>query len=239
MEQIVDPFTGPAIDDTRWQFLTYPLADGASWICQEPAARTVVGNGKVRIEVDRFQNAYGGHQNIDNCKHLYVARETLPVAPAGLTGFHCDITAHSVAATPRDYRDGFVSFNVLDFTTGMVFDVCATGDQLFAIYERLPFPGIGEPFTAIIEAPLSGLTVRPGETYRSSVLFDARARTAEWWVNERRIFAASEVPVPNAVTLGFGFISLHPCVEGQSRSLHGQGLHGSWARMRRSHLATD
>jgi len=237
MEHIVDPFTGPAIDDTRWQFLTYPLADGASWICQEPAARTVVGNGQVRIEVDRFQNAYGGHQNIDNCKHLLVAKHPLPVASAGITGFHCDITARSIGANPRDYRDGFVSFNVLDFSTGMVFDICATGDQLFAIYERLPFPGIGEPFTYIIEAPLEAVPVGPAETYRSSVLFNPTAQRAEWWVNGRKIFAADNAPIPSAVTLGFGFISLHPCVNGESRSLHGQGLQGSWARLRRTHAA--
>lgn len=235
MDELIDAFEGPTLDEARWGFLVYPLPDGSHWTCREPESRTEVAQGKVRIAVDRFQNAYGGHQNIDNCKHLLVAKQTLPVAPTGISGFHCDITAQSTGANPRDYRDGFVSFNVLDFTTGMVFDICATGDQLFAIYERLPFPGLGEPFTYIIEAPLEAVPVGPDEVYHSSVLFDPVARRAEWWVNGRKIFAAADAPVPSAVTLGFGFISLHPCVNGQSRSLHGQGLQGSWAHLRRTH----
>lgn len=228
VKEILDDFTGPALDMQRWQFLRYPLADGGTWVCAEPAAETTVGDGEVRIRVPRFTNAHDHHQNIDNCKHLLLAARALTLPDSGRVTFSTTLSARSLNATPQCYRDGFVSFNVLDFTTGMVFDLCATSDQVIAIYERLPLPGVGRPFTYIIDAPLSGVSVAPGRAYACAITFDVDRRAAEWRVDGALVFEAAQVPVPQAVTLGFGFISLHPLADGRSTSLHGQGLEGSW-----------
>lgn len=225
----VDDFTGPEIDTTRWQFLEFPLADGTTWTCRERGAQTRVADGKVAITVEAFDNAYGGHQNIDNCKHLLLATRPLTLRTDGATSFHCRIQARSINATPFDWRDGFVSFNVLDFSSGMVFDLCATSDRLFAIYERLPWPGVDRPFTYLVDAPLSGLTIGPEQVYACEVRLIPGVRRAEWRVNEVLIFTADDILVPAAVTLGFGFITLHPCRQGVSQSRRGQGLAGSWS----------
>ena len=222
-----DPFVGPELDGTRWRFLEYPLAD-RTWVCREEGAETRVANGELTVRVARFRNAHPWHQNVDNCKHLLLASDTLPVAPTGRTTFGAEIRAESLGATPFDYRDGFVSFNVLDFDTGMVFDVCATSDRVFAIYERLPLPHVTDPFTYIVDAPLTGIAIAPGRWYACGVSFDPVARSAEWTVDGRRLFSAYDVRVPAAVTLGVGFITLHPVRDGRSHSLHGQGLAGGW-----------
>lgn len=228
----VDDFTGPGLAPERWQPLAYPLPDGSTWICAEPAAELSVTDGTLALRVERFQNAHPSHQNIDNCKHLLLATSTVPVAADGETTFSVTMTAHSLNARPYEYRDGFVSFNVLDFATGMVFDICATSDRLIAIYERLPLPQVDTPYTYIVDAPLAGVDVAPGAVYHCAVTFDAAARTATWTVNGQRIFFAREILFPKAITLGLGLITLHPCHDGRSHSLRGQGLAATWRDLR-------
>lgn len=230
---ILDDFAGPALDMRRWQYLSYPLPDGGTWVCAEAGAETVVADGEVRIRVARFTNAHDTHQNIDNCKHLLLATRTLALPETGRVTFSTTMSARSLNATPQCYRDGFVSFNVLDFTTGMVFDLCATSDQVVAIHERLPLPGVGRPFTHVIDAPLSGVPISPGRAYACAVTFDVDRRSAEWRVEDALVFEAAQVTVPRAVTLGFGFISLHPLAGGRSSSLRGQGMEGSWRSFER------
>ncbi|MGE0337976.1 MAG: DUF6081 family protein [Gammaproteobacteria bacterium] len=224
---LYDSFTGPTLDQARWRFLEYPL-DDRTWVCREEDAETRVADGALSIRVARFRNAHPWHQNVDNCKHLLLATDTVPVGTTGRTMFCAEIRAENLDGTPYDYRDGFVSFNVLDFATGMVFDVCATSDRVIAIYERLPLPHVTDPFTYIVDAPLSGVTIAPGRWYTCAVMFDPAARTTEWTVDGCRVFAAREVDVPAAVTLGVGFITLHPVRDGRSHSLRGQGLAGGW-----------
>jgi hypothetical protein len=228
MSQCYDDFSGPRLDPNRWRFLEYPLDNGAVWRCAEPQAQTRVGDGTLAIHCERFTNAHDSHQNIDNCKHLLLSTQPFALPPGGRARFAITMGATSLDATPFDYRDGFASFNVLDFASGMVFDLCATSDRLIAIYERLPLPGVERPFTYVVDAPLSGVTVAAGLPHRYEVVLDAARRMAEWRIDGALAFEAQEILVPTAITLGLGFISLHPLAAGRSRSLHGQGMHATW-----------
>lgn len=54
-----DDFAGPELDMSRWFYLEYPPGpDGTSWTCEEPSARTEVGEGTLAIHVDRFERAH-------------------------------------------------------------------------------------------------------------------------------------------------------------------------------------
>ncbi|MQA13832.1 MAG: hypothetical protein GEV09_06540 [Pseudonocardiaceae bacterium] len=224
-----DDFTGPELDTGRWFYLEYPPGpDGVSWRCEEPSARTEVGDGTLNVHVERFERGHDQVQIMDNPKHLLLSTESFPVPAGGRASFSLQLAATSRNAAPRDYRDGFASFNVLDLSSGMVFDLCATSDQVFAIYERLPVPGVEAPFTHVIDSPLAGIETAAGRPHHCEVTLDAAQRSAEWRVDGALVFEVRDVLVPDEVKLGVGLITLHPIADGTSRSVRGQGLSASF-----------
>jgi hypothetical protein len=227
--RIYDPFSGPELDMSRWQFLEYPPGpDGTSWRCEEPGARTTVGGGKLDIHIERFERANDHMSIMDNPKHLLLSTEAFSVPAGGVATFSMDLAVTSLNASPRDYRDGFASMNVLDMASGWVFDACATSDTIFSIYERLPMPGVEHPFSYVVEHPLSGVTPAPGVPHTYTVTLDAGRGTAEWRVDGTLIYHILGVEIPASVNIGLGLLTLHPIVDGKSRSLRGQGLSASF-----------
>ncbi|GEL20632.1 DUF6081 family protein [Pseudonocardia asaccharolytica] len=226
---VYDEFTGPELDMSRWCYLQYPPGpDGTAWTCAEPGARTQVDDGTLSIHVERFERAHDQVQIMDNPKHLLLSTESFTVPTGGAATFAMEMAATGINAAPRDYRDGFASMNVLDMASGWVFDACATGDTVFSIYERLPMPGVGRPFTYVIEHPLAGLEVAPGLAHRYEITLDARRGAAEWRVDGHLVHDVRGVEIPTRVNVGLGLITLHPVADGRSRSLRGQGLSASF-----------
>src|SRR2546430_10149020 len=45
--------------------------------------------------------------------------------------------AETYRGNADDLRDGFAGFNLMDFSTGMIFDFISTGQKIGAMYERL------------------------------------------------------------------------------------------------------
>jgi hypothetical protein len=225
--QLYDDFTGPAVDETRWQFFQFPLPDGSAYVCNEPDAATEIHDGELRVTVETFTKSHAV-QPMDNVKQLLLSTAEFALDPGGVTEFSGEIGARSINATPRDYRDGFVSLVTIDMTTGYVFDLCATSDRVFAIYEQLPFPGVERPFTYCAEEPLSELEVGPDRVYRCRIVFDGPTRTVRYLVDGVQIFENVVTELPRSVRIGLGMFSLHPTSDNESRSLHGQGLAGLW-----------
>lgn len=226
--RIYDDFSGPELDMSRWFFLEYPPGpDGTSWKCEEPNARTDVGDGTLDIRVARFERAHDQVAIMDNPKHLLLSTEAFPVPAAGVVTFSMDMAVTSLNATPRDYRDAFASMNVLDMSSGWVFDACATSDSVFSIYERLPMPGVDHPFTYVTEHPLSGIVAAPGLSHRYAVTLDAAAGTAEWHIDDTLVHHVRG-EIPSQVNVGLGLFTLHPIRDGRSQSLRGQGIDASF-----------
>lgn len=226
---IYDDFTGPEQDGSRWFFLEYPPGeDGSSWRCAEPGARTQVGEGTLDIHIERFERAHDQVAIMDNPKHLLLSTHTFALPASGPATFTMDLAVTGINAAPRDYRDGFASMNVLDMSSGWVFDACATGDSVFAIHERLPMPGVVDPFTHVIEAPLSGVATGQGQRHTHSVTLDVGRGLAQWHVDGTLIYQVQGVEVPAQVNLGIGIFTLHPITDGKSTSLRGQGLGASF-----------
>ena len=169
----------------------------------------------------------------DDPKQLYGSTTTLPVSRDRVTVFEVEMGAETYHGNADDLRDGFAGFNVMDFSTGMIFDFISTGQKIGAIYERLLIPGLTDEktaFTYLIESPFSGVRTEPGKMHHYSVRLDAAKRRAEWHVDERPFFKAEEVPVSlGEITLGFGLFTLKPIDPSKgSVSVHGQGATGIW-----------
>jgi hypothetical protein len=118
--------------------------------------------------------------------------------------------------------------NVLDMSSGWVFDACATGDTVFSIYERLPVPGVEHPFTHVVEQPLSGIVAAPGLSHEYTVTLDAGRGTAEWRIDGTLVHHLHGLEIPAQVNVGLGIFTLHPIVDGRSTSLRGQGMAASF-----------
>lgn len=226
-ENLYDSFTGPVLDRARWNHLEYPMPDGTSWECAEPRARTKFANGTLTVEVDRFENEHPA-QIIDNCKHVLLSSSSFPVPETGEITISAQIAATSIKATPFDYRDGFASLIAIEPSTGLVFDLAATTDQILAIHERLPVADGVPCFTRMVGDPLAKLATGPGLFHHFRMTFNASAGSVKWYVDDALLFEAVGVAIPASVHIGLGMFTLHQVGATQSRSLHGQGLHASW-----------
>lgn len=223
-----DTFRAPELDAAKWFYLEYPLLDGPR-VCREPTARIAVGDGRLRVEVDRFELAHS-LQPVDNCKFVLLSTQTYDIPASGTLTVRGRIGAADVGGS-GDYRDGFASLIAIEPSTGLVFDVAATGREVFAIHERLPVSDEVASFTRIVDAPLSGLDTGPDVEHDCAMTIDARRRSVTWTVDGVTIFDANEIPLPRQIHVGLGIFTLHPVSDGESRSRRGQGLHASWSNV--------
>ncbi len=224
---VYDEFSGPSLDMSRWAFLPFPLPDGTFYVCQEPNAVTELSDGALHVHVERFENSHPV-QPMDNSKHLMLSTADFRLPKDGVVEFTGEIAARSINATPRDYRDGFASLVVVDMASGYVFDLCATSDSVFAIHERLPFPGVDNPYTRVVEDPLAGLSASPDTTHACKITIDTGTRAVRWHVGDVTLLEVTGAALPETVKLGLGMFTLHPTAAGASRSLRGQGLSARW-----------
>lgn len=227
-----DDFAGPELNPDRWTYLEYPMPEGPPWRCQEPGAKQRISDGTLTVEVDRFEQAHDQVQIIDNPKHLLLSTQAFAVPETGVTTFSVDMAASNINGDPHDYRDGVAAFNVLDLANGWVFDVAASSNHVYAIYEMLPVPGAAaEPFTYMVNQPFAPIPVGAGKTHVCNVVLDAERSFVTWTVDGARVFQASGVAVPREVRIGLGMFTLHPIQDGSSTSLRGQGMAASWSNL--------
>ena len=221
------------VDPTKWKILSFPMGNGETWPWEEPRARFEARNGGLAMTVDPFTRKHDHVHMFDDPKQLYGSTQTLSVSKNGKTVFEVDMGAETYRGNADDLRDGFAGFNLMDFSTGMIFDFISTGQKIGAIYERLLIPGLTDEktaFTYLIESPFSGVRTEPGKMHHYSVGLEGAKRTAEWHVDGRPFFKAEEIPVSlGEITLGFGLFTLKPIDPSKgSVSIHGQGTTGNW-----------
>ena len=73
---------------------------------------------------------------------MYFSARQFAPPPGGSITFAIDFAATIIGGAPGDLYDGFVSFNVLDFSTGAALDFFVGNDTIATVYGKLPFPGI-------------------------------------------------------------------------------------------------
>lgn len=226
-----DNFKGPDFNSNKWKFLEYPMPDGEPWVCREPQSRITVADGVLSVDIDRFE-LENPVQPIDNCKFVLLSTESFRVPSQGKLVVSAKMTGSGKGTAPYDWKDGFASLVVTDRSTGWVFDVVAIAEAIGAIHERLPISPEVQWFTNVVEAPLIDLGAAPEKVYQCEITLDAAAHTATWVVDGHEIYRAKGIEIPPSVNVGMGIFTLRPVVDGESRSVRGQGFGASWSNIK-------
>ncbi|MEP0814771.1 MAG: hypothetical protein HRF49_08925, partial [bacterium] len=219
---LYDDFSGSTLDPFKWTIAAAPLGDGSFWYWRDVNAIETQAGGRFSIDIPKFSSNNDIVQIFDNPKHLYLANMSWPTG-GGPARFSC-VLAGSVTGDPDDYRDGFASFNVLDFESAMVFDIVTNGHRIWAIYERLLIPGATTPEQAFTEVVDLGVPTVPMREHEVAVEFDGAGASVRFFVDGAELLVRENVPaVPSQLTCGFGLITLWPIENGKSVSCKGQG----------------
>lgn len=237
-EDIALPLTeGNDFNARIWEIARVPLGNDQYWFYRDRNAQTEFRNNELRLKIIPFSSSNDQVQIFDNPKHLYLTQTSFSTGSQGRILFSCQMAADMVDGNPDDYRDGFASFNVLDFGTGMVFDIISSGKKYWAIYERLYMPGITtekEAFTTVI--PIESMDSGK-DPLDCAIEYDQKADTVRYYLNSHLVYEATEIPVKvRALQTGFGIITLHPIQDGRSVSCHGQGGWGVWSNFKVSRI---
>lgn len=220
--------------DSKWVQAGFQTPDGF-WEYREPNALILVQNGKLRVTAMPLTRSHDAVQILDNAKHMYFSRERFEVPDDGEISVETEITARVINGTPEDLYDGFVSLNILDFSTGLAIDFFVCNEKYATVYARLPFPG-----TQIDEAPggkpkvfalFKELPLPDGhqQSHRYRITYSKADDTFSWYVNDELVNRETGVPVKmDGFICALGLMTEKDIREGKSASLHGQGIIAEW-----------
>jgi len=221
--------------DGPWMQAGFQTPDGF-WEYREPNALVLVQNDQLRVAAMPLTRSHDAVQILDNAKHMYFSRERFSVPEDGEISIETEITARIMNGVPEDLYDGFVSLNLLDFSTGLAIDFFVCNEKYATVYARLPFPGTviedtagaGKPnvFAIFKELPLpSG----PQQPHRYKITYSRRDDTFSWYVNDELVNRETNVPVKmDGFLCALGLMTEKDIRDGKSASLHGQGIVGQW-----------
>jgi hypothetical protein len=213
--------------DGNWVIGGFP-----GWEFREPDAVVVVQNDRLRVGVMPLTRGNGAVQILDNAKHMYFSRELFKVPDGGQISVELDIKAQKMNGVPNDFYDGFVSVNLLDFSTGIAIDFFVSNECYASVYARLPFPGSPAPdddgqkyFALFKEQPLP-----KGEqqTHRYKITYDQGANELSFYVEGELVNHEVNVPRMESFITALGIMTEKDIVDGKSVSCHGQGIAAEW-----------
>jgi Family of unknown function (DUF6081) len=214
--------------DSKWVIGGFP-----GWEFREPDAVVVVQNGIMRVSVMPLTRGNGAVQILDNAKHMYFSKETFTVPEGGEISVELDIGAQKINGVPNDFYDGFVSLNLLDFSTGLAVDFFVSNECYATVYARLPFPGTsvadgeGQKYFALFkEQPLP-----KGEQQRHTykITYDQGAAELRFYVEGELVNREVNVPKMSSFIAALGVMTEKDIVDGTSVSCHGQGMIAEWS----------
>jgi Family of unknown function (DUF6081) len=182
-----DDFCGTELDPGRWRYLELPRGVHASWRCEEPGARTEVGEGTLDMHVARFTRSHDKLQIFDNLKHQLLSRQAFTSPAEGRVTYSVEVAATGIGDSLYDYRDGQATFILLDPQTGWSFRTCTTSHHVFAIHEVVQAQRVASP-EDIIDCGESRVTVQPGRSHQHGVTLDFSNNSIEWQVDSKSIF---------------------------------------------------
>ncbi len=214
--------------ESKWAIGGFP-----GWEFREPDAVVVVQNGKLRVAAMPLTRGNAFVQILDNAKHMYFSKEQFVVPPGGEISCELEMRAQKVNGVPNDFYDGFVSFNMLDFSTGLAIDFFVSNECYATVYARLPFPGSPAPegdgqkyFALFKEQPLPRGDQQP---HRYKITYNAGAAELSFYVDDQLVNREVNVPKMESFIAALGIMTEKDIVDGKSVSCHGQGLVGEWS----------
>lgn len=222
-----DDFTAGTLDGSRWSVLELPQRRGRTWRCEDPSARTEVGEGTLDIHVEHFTRGHDRFQIFDNLKHQLVSTQLFPAPRAGQVTYSLEIAATNLNSSFYDWRDGQASFTILDPRTGWSFRTFTTSHDIFAIHGGMWADSSTSP-SSIIDCGQPWLSIQPGVSHRHDITLDFDEQSIRWRVDAALASDISDCSLPSQVRLGLGITTLQPILEGRSQSSRGQGLSASF-----------
>ena len=223
--------------DSKWAIGAFPLPDGSVWQYREPGAVVLVRNGWLQVAAVPYTRGNDRVQILDNAKHMYFSKERFAVPPGGRITFEIQIAARTIGTQPGNLYDGYVSWNLLDLTTGWALDFFTGGDTVATVYGRLPFPGAAIPDTGEARAfcifnELKDLPTSQGQAHAYRITYDQAADTVEFEADGKVVDRYEHIPDKlTGFTVALGLMSEIDNVDGRSVSCHGQGVIGRWSPM--------
>lgn len=208
-----------------WKIGGFQLPDGSFWEYREPNATVIVRNGilYVRAPLSRENHQV---QILDNAKHMYYSVQEIEVPEEGEVSFELQIRAKSMNTAPNDLYDGYVSLNLLDFTTGGALDFFAGNDKYASVYAVLPFPGVTVPETNktryfCIFKEDTNFKAREFNTYK--ITYNRGNDEVIFYLNGEEVRREKNVPIKfNQFTVALGIMTEKDLTPQGSVSIHGQ-----------------
>jgi hypothetical protein len=237
-ELIVGDFHRILEADSQWVLGGFALPDGSTWQYKEPGAVVLVRNGWLQVAAAPYTRANDRVQILDNAKHMYFSKQRFEVPPGGRITFEIQVAARTIGTQPGNLYDGYVSWNLLDLTTGWAIDFFTGGDTIATVYGRLPFPGAAVPDTGNARAfcifhELAEVPASQGQRHAYRITYDQGADTMEFEADGKVVDRYDSVPDKiTGFTAALGLMSEIDIVDGKSVSCHGQGVIGQWSPMR-------
>jgi len=208
-----------------WKIGGFPLPDGSFWEYREPDAVVIVRNGilYVRAPLSKQNNNI---QILDNAKHMYYSVEQVVVPEQGEVSFELQIRARTQNTVPGDLYDGYVSLNLLDFTTGAALDFFAGNDKYASVYAVLPFPGVEVPkmdktrYFCIFKEDTN---FKPREFNTYKITYNRAKDEVIFYLNGEEVRRENDVPIKfNQFTIALGIMTEKDLTPEGSVSIHGQ-----------------
>ncbi|HUO05041.1 MAG TPA: DUF6081 family protein [Candidatus Binataceae bacterium] len=232
-------FASVVTGEGAWAPAGFPLPDGSFWKYSEPDAVVIVQDGFLRVAAVPYTRRHDSIQILDNAKHMYFSTRSFECPKGGSISFSLDLSATIVHGAPGDLYDAFVSFNVLDFSTGAALDFFVGNDVFATVYAKLPFPGV--PVNDPVHGPrhfclfeeMHGIT-KPGQLHHFEIAYDSAADRVTFIADGKEVRSYSNVPVKlGPCTLALGLMSEKDIMPGKgSVSCRGQGAVGKWGNVR-------
>ena len=215
--------------DSKWTIGGFP-----GWEFREPDAVVIAQNGDLRVAVMPLTRGNGAIQFLDNAKHMYFSRDRFEVPAGGEVSVEAEIRARKINGPPEDFYDGFVSLNLLDFSTGMAVDFFVSEQSFSTVYARLPFPGssvadvndAAKYFALFKEQPLPK---GAQERHRYRITYDQGAAELRFYVEDDLVNREVNVPRMESFIAALGIMTEKDIVDGKSVSCHGQGVAAEWS----------
>ncbi|GAA0136407.1 hypothetical protein YSY43_32480 [Paenibacillus sp. YSY-4.3] len=215
-----------------WKIGGFPLPDGTFWEYREPDAVVIVRNGILYVRAP-LSRKHDHVQILDNAKHMYYSVEEIAVPENGEISFELDIRARTQNTVPGDLYDGYVSLNLLDFTTGAALDFFAGNDKYATVYAVLPFPGVEVPpsdktrFFCVFKED-TDFKAREFNNYK--ITYNRADDEVIFYLNGNEVRRETGVPVKfNKFTIALGIMTEKDLTPEGSVSVHGQTVIGEYS----------
>ncbi|MFD0710421.1 DUF6081 family protein [Paenibacillus sp. GCM10027626] len=215
-----------------WKIGGFPLPDGSFWSYREPEAVVIVRNGILYVRAP-LSRQHDKIQILDNAKHMYFSVEDVKVPEQGEVSFEVQIRARTQNTAEGDLYDGYVSWNLLDFSTGAALDFFAGNDKYASVYAVLPFPGVKVPETdktRYFSIFKEDTNFKPREFNTYQITYNRAKDEVGFYLNGEEVRREREVPVKfNAFTIALGIMTEKDLSPEGSVSVHGQTVIGEWS----------